>query len=255
MKWWQVIELMEEENGGEGNGGGAKTQEQKDIDALKGSIAALEKKNKELLDENKAAKDGLKNWDGLDAEKVRAMLKQFDNDEEMKLISEGKHDEVIKKRTEKVAVEFQSKIDAVTTERDDIRKQLDAANSQVQKLLIDNNAVASFIQAGGRETAIDDVVARALAVFKIENGEPIPRDKSGQIMAGKDGVMTMKEWAEGLRETAPHLFPESSGAGTNGSRSNSKPTGIDAQIIAARKSGDVKKLRELTDKKRAQDKK
>lgn len=255
MKWWQVLEMqLREEAGDDGDKGGGsgdnKTISPEEYERLKQSVDKLTQKNQELLGENSKYKNTLKDWEGLDASQVKNMMKQFEDSEEMKLIAEGKHDEVIKKRTERVVSEYQSKLDAAVNEKQTLAQELETTKSQVQKLLIDNNAVTSFLKVGGLESAVDDVIARAARLFKVENGEPIPRDKDGNIVRGKNGIMTMQEWAEGLRENAPHLFPQSSESFANGSKSKTGATGIDAQIEAARKAGNVNLLRELQNKKR-----
>ncbi len=71
------------------------------------------------------------------------------------------------------------------------------------------------------------------------------RDKDGNIVTGKDGAMTVSEWVASLKEQAPHLFPESVGAGANGSKTKTSLTGIDAKIAAAAAAGNVQEYRRL----------
>jgi hypothetical protein len=251
MKWFQINNELHspEGEGAPGGGGGDKDKSAEDVTVLKTSIQKLEEKNNQLLEENRRVKDSLKPWEGLDPNRIKNLLTQLEGDEEMKLISEGKHDEVIKKRTEKLQAQHQSQLEALSGEVTTYKTELEKTKSQVQKLLIDNTAVTAFVKAGGLETAVEDVVLRATREFKIEDGTPIKRDAKGEIVRGKDGPITLAEWAEKLRETAPHLFPGSSGANSNGNRGSGGNT-IDDQITAARKAGDIELMRELKDKKR-----
>lgn len=253
MKWLTVDgisrQIMAPENDNPGGGGAEKTQAEKDLDAAREENTRLANKNKELLTEVTGVKQKLQAWDGLDPAAIRNMLNQFSQDEDLKLISEGKHDEVIKKKTERIASEYQAKINTTTEELTSTKAERDEYKKQVHSLLVDGKAVTSFLQAGGLETAVEDIQLRASRVFTVEKGEAIARDAKGEIILGKSGPMTMAEWAESLRETAPHLFPASAGAEAKGNRKGSGNT-IDDKIEAAGKAGDVDELRRLRAEKR-----
>jgi hypothetical protein len=84
---------------------------------------------------------------------------------------------------------------------------------QLNKLIIDGVATREFIAEKGEETAIPDVMRRVRDVFKTENGEPVARDAEGKLVAGASGApLTVKEYIQSLRKSAPHLFPRSEGA-------------------------------------------
>lgn len=257
MKWLTIDgisrRVMDEagDDGDKGGGGNGdkKTPEQLELERLREENARLANKNTEFLNETRNLKEKVKKWDGLDPENVRSLLNRFDQDEELKLISEGKHEEVIKKRTERIGAEYKSQITAKDEELTGLRAENEGYRSQVQKLVIDGASVTAFIKEGGRESAVEDIQLRASRAFKVEKGEAIMRDANNDIVAGKNGPLTIAEWVEGLRETAPHLFAESNGAGAGGNRSKSGKTGIDAKIEAARKAGDVKELRRLREEK------
>ncbi len=252
MKWLTVdgiSRLIMAPEGDNSGGGAEKTQAEKDLEAARAENAKLLTKNQQLLDEIKPIKDKLTAWGDLDPNNIRTLLNRFDQDEELKLISEGKHDEVIKKRTERIASDYQAKINTTTEELTATKAERDAYKTQVHKLLVDGNAVTAFLKAGGLETAVEDVQLRASKVFTVEKGEAIARDAKNEIILGKNGPMTMDEWAEGLRESASHLYPASNGAKPNGSKNGSGNT-IDDKIAAAGKAGDVDELRRLRQEKR-----
>lgn len=225
------------------------------IAALSESIARLEEKNRELLGENKKTKESLKAWDGYDSEKIKSMMEHFDKNEDLKLIADGKYEEVINKRTEKVVADFNSQIEALNKQNHELTESASRYQGKISDLMIDNGIVSEFIAADGIKTATDDVKFRAKQIWKLESkdgkDEYVPRDSNGKLLTGKNGVLTPKEWIENLRETAPHLFPQSKGSGSGGGNGQGL-TGIDAKIVAARNSGDVGELRRLRKQKETQ---
>lgn len=244
-----ALGIVRFKDGGEDEGEGApagKTPEQiaAEAEEARKSADALKKKNDEIIAENRKLKESMKAWEGLDAEEVRGLLDQFNNNEEMKLLAEGKHDEVIKKRTEKIESQYKADLKKLQDERDDLAAKNQASSTRIRDLMIDSNVVAAFVAEKGLETAVPDVVLRAKSVFTVEDGEVIARDSSGEIITGKDGPLTIKEWAASLKETAPHLFPSSQGSGAQGNNARGL-SGIDAKISAAAKSGDVAEYRRL----------
>jgi hypothetical protein len=97
---------------------------------------------------------------------------------------------------------------------------------------------------------VQDLVLRARATWsEDDDGTLVARDEKGDLITGKDGAITMNEWVESLKESSPHLFPRSKGAGLGGDDDDSSLEGLDAQIIAASKSGDFKKLRKLREER------
>ncbi|MCO7566441.1 hypothetical protein NJI34_28660 [Pseudomonas sp. S 311-6] len=186
---------------------------------LDGEVSGLKSKNTELIGSNKAIKaelDKLKGqFDGLDIEAVKGLLVKAGQDEETKLIAEGKLDEVISRRTERL--------------RSDLDKQVKAANERADKAeafaakysdkVLADSIRAAAIKAGALPEAAEDIILRARGTFKLsEDGEPIATDRDGEVIYGKDGKTPLSplEWAESLRETASHLWPRAQGAGQTG---------------------------------------
>ena len=265
---WRSIHsrmLMDEEKGGEGAGGGGgapagegdkdtggESEAEKTAQRLKeieDSNKALDAKRQELLDENKKLK---KQYEGLpEPEKIRELFKKVENNEEMKLLSEGKTDEVIQRRTERIKAEYDSKIDNLSSENKTYQEKLQQSEAIIQELMIDNNAVTSFLKNGGLDGASEDVKLRASRVFKVEDGQAIPRDEKGEIIRGKNGPMTWDEWVKDLAEKAPHLFEGSAGANAAGNRGGKGNT-LQDKLVAARKDGNVTEVRRLKEQIRKQ---
>jgi hypothetical protein len=235
---------------GDGGNDDAPTKEQMEalqqqLSDAQSSITKLEDKNKQVIGEKKEIETKMKAWEGLDPENVRGLLDKFENDEELKLIAEGKHSEVIEKRIEKAEADFKSKLETLTTENGEYKTQLDAANATIKDLLINQNVTAAFVGEKGLESAIPDVVLRAKAEFQVEDGKPVARDGDGKIITGKEGPLTISEWVGNLKESAPHLFPASEGAGGAGNRGGANQSNIDGKMAAAASAGNMTEYRRL----------
>lgn len=240
-----------EGEGGEGGGGegGAATFTEEQLQAkIDEAIGGLKNKNKELLGTVSQAKDQLKAWEGLDPANVKNMLERLEKDEELKLMAEGKHDEAFQKRLEKITASHTSEVEGVTSERDTYKTELEKAQNQIRDLVIDQQVLSSFMSEKGLESAAPDVVLRAKATFKIEDGTPIARNDKNEIIRGKDGAITIQEWIQSLKDTAPHLFPGSSGAGASGGQGGGG-SDIDSRMAAAAASGDMVEYKRLRKEK------
>lgn len=206
------------------SGGGASGQgneakfTQADLDkaiqeALDKEVSGLKTKNSELLGSQKDLKEKLAKFDGLDADTVRNIMKQFENDEEMKKIAEGKYQEVIETRVNKVNEAKQREIDALNTKHQEETTKLQSELDRYAGLVLEN-AIRTEATKAGVTFGADDAVLRAKLTFKLNDGEVVPIDEN---MFGGDGKpLTLKEWFEGMKEKAPHWFPASQGGGSNG---------------------------------------
>jgi len=239
-------------NGSRGEGDESFTQEQLDTAiaaaVTKANDEAMAKFNETktgLLGDLKKAKDAAKRFDGIDPDSVKTMMAAFEDNQDLKDISEGKHEEVINRRIEKERAKFTSDVNALAEKSSTLEEQNVGLVKKVSKLLIDNNVVSEFIKEKGVEGAIPDVVLRANQVFKVEGDDLIPRDSKGEIISGKNGPMTISEWVSGLKEDAAHLFPSSSGSGAGGGGHKGDKTGMEAKIAKAAEQGDMKEYRRL----------
>jgi len=258
---YRVFSMADGGEGGEGGSGGGEqtfTKEQMAAEiarAVDEQTTGLKTKNQEILDKLKTSQDSLSAFEGIDATEMKTMLKTFSDNEELKLISEGKHEEVINKRLEKERAVTNSQIENLTSERDTLLSGSNKKDDLIRDLIIDTSITAEFVKQGGIPEAIDDVVLRAKQVFVLEaDGDSfnaVPR-KNGEIISGKDGQLTNAEWIESLKTSAPHLFPNSSGSGQppSGGDKNS----IDSKLKAAAAAGDQAEYRRLKDLQKEQKK-
>lgn len=181
---------------------------------LDGEVTGLKSKNQELIGSNKTIKtelDKLKGqFDGLDIEAVRGLLAKAGQDEETKLLTEGKVDEVFNRRTERLRGDYDKQLKTVTARAE----KAEAFAAKFQGKVLGDSVRGAALKAGALPEATDDIILRAKGVFTLnEEGEAVAVDESGEIILGKDGKtpLTPLEWAESLRESAPHLWPRASG--------------------------------------------
>jgi len=212
----QKHSLCEENTGQSGSGG----------DDFKVKFAALEAENErmkahqqKLLDETKAAKNALKAFEGIDPENIKKMMKTLESSEEAKLLAEGKLDDVVNKRTEKMRLEFDALKEAftaeITKEKENSKNLLNKYNGERVTLALRQAAEKS----GAHAESINDIVNRANGIFSVGVDDKVEaRDKDGNLVAIKGKPLDPFIFVEQLKETAPHLWPGSEGHGGLGRR-------------------------------------
>jgi hypothetical protein len=186
------------------------------------NTTGLKTKNTELLDtinKSKPLLDLLGKLGGEDDIKGLLQFKtQIEKDDILKLIKEGKHQEAIDKALEKEKVTWSAERKTLDEQLKAEKTRSETLDSKLSALMIDKDAISEFIAVDGLKEASEDVILRARMVFKVENGEVVARGSDGKILQGEKGPLTIKEWAAGLKKTAPHLFPGSASAGGKGGK-------------------------------------
>jgi len=178
-------------------------------------IERLRNHSQKILDEKKKLQ---KQYEGLgDPEHVKQILAQFENDEDAKLVAEGKFKDVLKKHTERLSLEYKSQLDELSKQL----KELEEAKTKFEGLYHESEAghavSAAAIKAGIRDTAIEDVLMRAKGVFRVsEDGKLEARDKEGNLVTVENKPLTPELFVQQLKEKYPHYWPESQGAGASG---------------------------------------
>ena len=266
MKKYDLALMQENDGNGNDLGGGGsgdgnqdpdkpKTFSKADLDAavaaaVKNTSDRLSAKNNELLDELKTAKSNLKQFDGIDAEKTKQMLAAFENDQDLKDIAEGRHEDVFKRRTEKIEAGYRSTIEGLQTELDDTKKTSTHYKDKFESLSIDRTAMEFFTKHKGEPTAMEDIALRARKVWRLEGDDIVARDQAGELITGENGQITMEEWIVELKKSAPHLFPSSQSAGPSGNTDTGGGFTISEQMQQALKTGNHKEFRKLRQKMR-----
>lgn len=209
------------EGGGSGGGEASITPEMEQVIASRVAeqVTGLKAKNTELLGTIRQQKDQLGRFDGIDPDAVRTILQRFSDDEEARLISEGKIDEVLNQRTERLRADVDKQIKAATERAE----KADAFANRFRDRVLGDSIRAAAIKAGALPEATDDLILRSKGVFSLnDDGEAVAVDAHGDAIFGKDGKtpLTPMEWADSLKESAPHLFPRAEGTGAGGHKSS-----------------------------------
>ena len=208
---------------GSGGGGADDATAEAIRKAVEEQTAGLKAKNSELIGKLKERDDRikefdskLKEFDGIDPNAVRNILKRFADDEEAKLIADGKIDDVLNKRTERMKADYDKKLSEALSKAEQAEKRAQAFQGRV----LDDSIRAAAAKAGIHQHAIDDALLRARSIFALgEDGQAVQLGEDGRPVLGKDGKspFTPLEWLEGMKEKAPHWFPASaSGSGAGG---------------------------------------
>lgn len=208
-----------DDNGEPGGGGGEDAQAsiQKAVDA---AVAGLKTKNSELLGKLKEREEKLKDFDGIDPTAVRAILTKFASEEEAALLAKGDIDIVLSKRTERMQAEHSKTLKA----EQEARTRAEGKASKLAARTLAGAIRDAAVKTGAYPEAMDDIVLRAGGLWRLnDDGDPVAMN-GDEVVLGKDGKTPLSpmEWAESLRETAPHLWPKAQGSNAPGSGSGAR---------------------------------
>jgi len=189
--------------------------------AVNEQVSGLKAKNGELIGKEKELKATLAQFEGIDPEAVRTILKRFVDDEEAGLIKQGKLDEVLNKRTERMAADWDKKVKAESARADKLKAKAD----KLAERAMAESIIKASQKAGALPEATEDIVLRAKgAGWTIDDDGNVVAMNGDTIVFGKDGKtpLTPEEWAASLRENAPHLWPRAQGSGAMGTNGAAK---------------------------------
>jgi DNA-directed RNA polymerase subunit F len=218
--------MQQQEAEGGAGGGGQPQQIAPEVQelinkAVADATAGLKAKTAELLNEKRAVQERLKQFGDADPETVNALVQRFSNEEEAGLIKAGKIDEVLNKRTERMKGDYDKKL----SEREQEIAKLNAKAQRLAAGKVSGALTAAASKAGALPEAMEDIVLRGqTSGWSVDEDGNVVAQRDGEVVLGKDGKtpLTPSEWAETLRETAPHLWPKAQGSGAPGSGSGAR---------------------------------
>ena len=187
--------------------------------AVEEAVTGLKATNAALKDEKTTALAKAKEFEGLDATEIKALLERIGQDEEAKLISEGKISEVLEKRTERLRADYDGQLKAKDVEIEALKKQVETQTKELSSLKLDDAVNAAATKIGVLAEASEDALARAKRIFALNDKGLIEgRDASGALILSKDGSspLTVPEWLEGMKDSAPHWWAATKGADAAG---------------------------------------
>src|SRR5690625_896750 len=185
-------------------------------EALDKEVGGLKAKRDELLDAQKRLKEQLSQFEGIDPERARKLEEQIAQSKEAKLIAEGKLDEVIAQRTERMQTEYERRLQEASATAE--QAKLFAERFKGRVLSDEIRAAASKV--GMIDSAAEDATLRAQALFEVnDEGNVVANEDAGLDASGKP--LTIETWLQSMKDAAPHWFLQPKGSGAPGSTGSS----------------------------------
>lgn len=241
----------EEGEGGEGgNGEGGSGQIDMNSEAFKSAVQeaaqtlaaqeadGLKNKNSELLSKLEKAKGKADQFEGMDPEKVKTIMKIFQQNEEAQLIAEGKFEEVMKKRTDAIEAGFHDQLTQLTERTEAAESKSSKYKSQLDQNMIRAELTSAALKAGVRKDAIEDVVRRGFDTFSVsESGDVEARNANGDLVQTEDNLlMNPDRFIDSLKAVTPYYWNSSDDGGTGGSKDQTGGKNADAAVLNAASS-------------------
>ena len=208
MNWRYRYRKQDQAGEGGDEGAGAAATAAQIQAAVDAAVSGLKSKNTELLGKLTDATGKLKSFEGLDVEELKAFHAQFSNSEDLKLVKDGKFEEVLARRNQKLLDDVARQVKAAQDERDAEK----AKNGKFAQRVLNDSIRAAAVNAGVHKHAIDDALLAARVDFVLDDeGNPVQM-KDGEVVLGKNGKTPFSpdEWFAQKVETKPHWFPSGS---------------------------------------------
>jgi hypothetical protein len=175
-----------------------------------GLKSALQKER----DSAKAANKQASQWAsiGKTPDEIQALMTRQRELEEGSLLSKEKYEEALKKRMEYVQADNDKKVKAL----EDRALQKDQLAAKLGDRALADAIRQAALKSGALPEATDDIILRAKALFRLTEDGDVAAFNGDEVLLAKDGKTPLSaiEWAEALRDVAPHLWPRGQGTGS-----------------------------------------
>lgn len=199
-------------------------------------ISALERERQERKDAQKLSGDLKDKYGDLDVDAALAALKAQDDIKDKELLDEGKVEELIAQRTERMRLDFDKQLAAKDAALAEINGNLDTRSKELSDIKIYDAVKDAALGKGARKEALQDIKNRAAGTWQLKDGKPTAMNGE-DIVFGKSGEpLTIDEWVDGLSNEASYLFEPNKGAGGQGN--DDKGAGVGIKILAPSAAGD-----------------
>lgn len=201
--------------------------------AISESTTQLKNKNNELLGKLSTATTKLQGYGDTSPEQLQQIMNVLQNNEEAQLIADGKFDEVITKRTDRMKSEYDEQITGLNSNLETAQTEAGKYKSLYENKIIDDQIRAEAVKQGVRPEAYDDILRRGRDVFTLDDdGTLVARDKDGVLVKdGKGMLLNPERFLSNLQESAPYYWPDSQGAGANGQTNNGNNQKTDVEDL------------------------
>lgn len=206
-----------------------------------------------LEDEIKQLREAVKNWEGLNAEEVRRVMANIQASEEAKLVADGKTDEVVKIRTERLRSDYDTRIKKLENDLQAAIAERQRVRALHDTLRIQTATNAAIMKDGGiTESAPPDILMSAERIFGVDDkGNIVSYEGEGderKVVLGKDGEtpLSLSEWLASMKDHRPHWWkaPAGGGAASAERDASSGVTGYTAEQIRTMPPAQYRELRQ-----------
>lgn len=183
------------------------------------AINGLKAKNEELISEKRKLQEQYAEFKEVDRDTLKNYINRLKSDEEARLIAEGKVDEVINRRTERMRESYQNQIVENQSVAKDWQKKYSELESAFNNTRIDAAIRDAAMAANVVPSAIDDIIVRGRQAFQIVDGKIISKDPyTNDVRIGSDGKSpyNANDFMSDLKKVAPHFWPQSTSGGFSG---------------------------------------
>lgn len=231
------------------NGAVAKLNEGIDV-KIDEATSGLKTKNEEILDEKKKLQTSLKAFEGIDPVKAGEALSFLENNADVKLIKDGKVDEIIQRETSQLRSDHEATVSELSTNLKDALEVGSNYQGLYETKMIDDTLRDAALAANVRPEALTDILLRGRSVFSLaDDGSVEARNSDGKLtMTSDDRVVTTTNWIEGLKKVSPHYWPGSEGVGAGGGGGGGDD--LQAQINDAADKNNMPLFRQLRKKQK-----
>jgi hypothetical protein len=174
--------------------------------------------NIKLMREREDLQKKLATYGDVDPEKYQEALKKLQDLDDKKMLDEGKIEELLNARTERLRTDYETQLKGFTKKVTELETSHAKLLEDLSRERIDGRLREVAPKIGIEDTGISDFIRRGREVWKLVDGEAVAMSGE-QPIYGKDPSqrISMEEWGAGLAPEAPHLFKRSSGSGAQNS--------------------------------------
>lgn len=216
------------------------------------AVTGLKTKNSELLDEKKGLDLKLKEFGDLDPRVVKTANEFYEKNKDAEFLKDGTVEELIEKKTSQLTSDFETQINELSASLIEAKTHGNTYQQLFESKTIDDAVRQAASESGMLPTAVEDAVLRGRSVFSLDENKQIEaRDSEGKLAVTEDKkVLNTKNWIEGLKETSPHYWPISEGAGAFGRTGGGAEGDKMDKLAAAAAAGDAAAYRRIRDGKK-----
>lgn len=165
-------------------------------------------------EDHKETKRKLAKFNNLDPDEVFQKLDRIDELEAAAgdKIDDNKINEMVESRIRSRTAPLERQINQLTTERDELTGEVDEFKQKERRRTIHDHIRKAAGQAKLRDTAMDDALLVGENVFEVtEDNRVVTKDGVG-VTPGVEPTV----WLTEIKQSRPHWWPESQGAGARG---------------------------------------